>query len=445
MPQIAILKSGIAVCKAILRNGYDAYAINAPLQKLIIEKTGIKEVDIACACEPETLSKIFPALHIGGKEGAMAQLDEEGLILHFYPADVEHASHPERGQLRITPRMLRLLQTQGNKFNATEPRTGKLEEGFEDYNNECVKLQGLPGVTLTHNYLLAIRALRFSANHDLPIEPHTWMAIIQSAERVLDYVPLREVMEEWRQVEAECMWKFVQLLFDAQILHGLIPEVAALSRVMQEKNDDGVNETIFDHTIACMRLYPEGKLPYDWYGTLAVMFHDVGKLYTGEQFDSRWTYYQHHRVGAGVTRKILRRLHFSAEDIDLICNLVRNHMMFHFMLTDRGIRRFMALPDTARLIEICRADLKARGASYTYFNHNSKYLERAGTSELMLEPLLNGNEIMEYTKLPPGKQVGCLREALLQAQIAGEVTDTASAIAFVIRERDSCSVSEKCV
>lgn len=430
MPQ-SILKIAVTLCKSIMRNGYDAYAINAPLQKLIIEKTNVREVDIACSCDPETLIKIFPNLHIGGKEGAMAQLTEEDLLLHFYPADVENASHPERGQLRITPRMLRMLQTQGSKFNTMTPRTGKPEEGFEDYNDECVKLQGLPSMTLAHNYLLAIRALRHAANFDLPIDPHTWMAIVQSSGRVLDYVPLREIMEEWRLVLAENMWKFVQLLFDSQILHGLIPEVAALSRVYQDKNDDGVSETIFDHTIACMRLYPEGRLPYDWYGVLAVLFHDVGKLYTGENFDGKWTYYQHHRVGAGVTRKILRRLHFSAEDIDLICHLVRHHMMFHFMLTDRGVRRFKALSENQRLMEICRADLKARGASYTYFNHNSKYLNRAETAELMLEPLLNGNEIMEHTKLPPGPEVGNIREALLKAQIAGLITDTAGAIDFV--------------
>lgn len=431
MPKSTI-QTAISVCKSIMRNGYDAYAINAPLQKLIIEKTNVREVDIACGCEPETLVKIFPSLHIGGKEGAMAQLQEEEVLLHFYPADVESGSHPERGQLRITPRMLRMLQTQGSKFNATTPRTGKLEEGFEDYNNECVKLQGLPAVTLAHNYLLAIRALRHAANYELPIEPHTWMAIVQSSSRVLDYVPLREVMEEWRLVLAENMWKFVQLLFDSQILHGLIPEIAALSRVVQDKDDEGgAPETIFDHTISCMKHYPEGQLPYDWYGVMAVLFHDVGKLYTGEYLDGKWTYYQHHRVGAGVTRKILRRLHFSAEDIDLICHLVRHHMMFHFMLTDRGVRRFKALSENQRLIEICRADLKARGASSTYFNHNSKYLNRAETSELMLEPLLNGNEIMEHTKLPPGPGVGNIREALLKAQIAGLITDTAGAVEFV--------------
>ena len=144
---------------------------------------------------------------------------------------------------------------------------------------------------------------------------------IQSANRILDYVPAREIMEEWRKVAAESMWKFVQLLFEAQLLHGLMPEIAALSCIKQERNDDGDIESVFDHTIECMKRYPEEGFSMDWYGTLATMFHDVGKLYTAEHLNGRWTFYQHHRVGAGVTRKILRRLHFTSEDIDLICHL----------------------------------------------------------------------------------------------------------------------------
>ncbi len=431
MPKI---KSAVTLCKTIMRNGYDAYAINAPLQKLVIEKTGKMEVDIACACDVDTLIKIFPNATAYNEDGAVGVLREQDVTLYFYPADVEDASHPERAQLSITPRLLRILQEEGQalKFNMQSPRTGRPDEGFADFDAcGCVKLHGIPSFNLSQNYLRAIRALRFAANFDLPIEPQTWMAIIRSAPRILDYVPAREIMEEWRLVAAESMWKFVRLLYDAQILHGLMPEVAALACVMQERNDDGVMENVFDHTVECMRLYPEGRFSMDWFGVLAAMFHDIGKLYTAEQLNGRWTFYQHHRVGAGVTRKILRRLHFAPEHIDLVCHLVRYHMMFHFMLTDRGIRRFKALSETSRLIELCRADIMARGGSYTYFNHNQKYLDRAETEEIMLEPLLNGNEIMEHTNLPPGPAVGAIREALLQAQIAKQVTNVDDAKEFV--------------
>jgi poly(A) polymerase len=239
-------------------------------------------------------------------------------------------------------------------------------------------------------------------------------------------------MDEWRKVQAVHMWRFVQLLYDAHILQGLIPEVAALSCLQHEKNDNGDLETVFQHTIECVRRYPEDDFKHDWLGTLSMVFHDVGKLYTGEHFMNRWNFYQHHRVGAKVTSKILRRLHFLPEDVDLICHLVRYHMRFHFMLTDRGIRRFRALDEYPRLMQMTLSDIKARGSSTTYYNHNKKYLNRAETDALFLEPLLNGKQIMEYAELPPGPLIGVLRDALLKAQVAGEVTDEDSAIAFVI-------------
>ena len=429
------IKTAVSVCKTIMRNGYDAYAINAGLQRLILEYAKSPEVDIACACDVETLAKIFPDVQIRQEADSMAMLEQDGVILRFYHTSVQNASYPEHAQMRITPRMVEVLHTLGK----TDPLNFKPQyadglsedEAFEDVSCGCVKLKGIPSITLSHNYLLAVRALRYSANFDIPVDPATWMAIIQSAARILDYVPSREIMEEWRQVAAESMWKFVQLLFYTHLLHGIMPEIAALACVKQDKEDGSGTETVFDHTIACMKFYPEGEFSLDWYGVLAMLFHDVGKLYTAERYGDRWTFYQHHRVGAGVTRKILRRLHFIPEDIDLICHLVRNHMMFHFMLTDRGLRRFKALAETQRLIEMSRADIKARDGSYTNFNHNQKYLERTETDELMIEPLLNGNEIMEFTGLPPGPEVGTLRESLLQAQIDGKVTNTEEAITFV--------------
>ena len=58
-------------------------------------------------------------------------------------------------------------------------------------------------------------------------------------------------------------------------------------------------------------------------------------------------------------------------------------------------------------------------------------LSHGNLPEQMLEPLLNGNEIMSVTNLAPGPQVGLIRDALLKAQISGDVTDAESARAFV--------------
>lgn len=431
-----VLKDAITICKTLLRNGYDAHVINAPLQKEMLKKSKKPAVDIACEPDLDTLVKLFPKARVDPEQRAMAEMEENGVLYRFYALESAEASHPELSLLRITPTIIEgmspqaRLQLRLTGFGNPGQSSGAYD-GFEDFKDGVVKLTGLPDETLRQNYLLAVRALRCAANFDIPIDPNTWLAIVRASVRVLDYVPAHDIMDEWRKVAAESMYRFVRLLYDAHILQGLIPEVAALSRIRQQHNKEGGEETVFDHTLECMKHYPEEGFHYDWLGTMAVLFHDVGKLYTGEYFDGQWTFYQHHRVGAKVTRKILRRLHFAQEDIDLLCHLVNNHMRFHFMMTDRGIRRFKAQDEYPRLIAMVRADIQARSGSYTSFNHNMKYLDRAETPEQMLEPLLNGNEIMGETKLTPGPLVGVIRDALLQAQIAGEVTDLESAVRFV--------------
>ncbi|SDN65933.1 poly(A) polymerase [Desulfonauticus submarinus] len=433
MPQP--LKDAISVCKAIIRNGYEAYIINSPLQKkALIDSNQEKEIDICTDISWESLEKIFPNVSPPLAKYSFAHLKEGETIFHFYNADTLDASYPEAALARLTPRLLKKLEARGelslNLACPYIPRSKDAFDGFETLDSGQIAFKGIADETLKRDYLLAVRALRFSANYQMPIETNTWLAIVRAARRVVDYVSVVDIMDEWRKVEAENMWQFVQLLFDSMILHGLIPELAALSRVKHIKNPEEGEETVFEHTIEVMKRYPE-ELPYDWYGTLACLFHDVGKLYTAEEVDGQLTFYQHHQIGAKVTRKILRRLGFPSEDIDLICHLVKHHMRFHFMLTDKGIRRFKGLDEYPRLIEMVRADLKARNGSYREFNHNLKMLERAEISEELLEPLLNGHQIMEYTGIKPGPLVGVIRDELLQAQIRGDVNNLEEAVEFV--------------
>ncbi len=431
-------KDAITICKSIMRNGFDAHIVNTPLQHELIEATGVQEIDLATDSTPDELARMFPSmLAEPERPGVMGLLTENGVTYRFYRMNVADSADTGVSLTRLTPTILQRMATRGplprslvSGMESLSPPPKEGYQGFCDISSGVVKLEGLPEETLRCNYLLGIRAFRYAANFDLPIDPNTWMVIVRSSQRILDYVPPQHIMDEWRKVEAENMWRFVKYLFDSQIMHGLIPEIAGLSRVRQTKNDSGVEESVLEHTINCVRRYPEGELHYDWFGTLAMLFHDVGKLYTAEHYQGRWTFYQHHRVGAKITRQILRRLHMLPEDIDLICHLVRNHMRFQFMMTDKGIRRFKAQDEYYRLIEMSRANIKAREDNYTAFNHNAKYLKRAETPEQMLEPLLNGNEIMEVTGLKPGPHVGIIREALLKAQIAGEVTNVEEARAF---------------
>ena len=439
-------KEAVSVCKTIMRNGYDAYIISARLQQVLIDLTGRREYDVACETEYETLAKLFANVEPGDTPGSVARYasPETGIVYRFYATDTNDASSPSHAVLRVTDNMLekfRLSDVQRYAELTLGADFARSDGVIEDVKSGVIKLAGIPPLTLSLNYTLAIRALRMAANYELDIDPNTWTAIVQAAGKIAEYVPGSEFVAEWRLVAAENMWRFIGLLHDSTLLHSILPEVAALAAVRQnkgKKNDE--EESILEHTIRVMRHYPEGKLPHDWVGLVAVLLHEVGKAYTAESFEGRWTFYQHHRVGAKMARKILLRLHFDPADVDTICGVIRNQVRFQSMLTDRGVRRFLELPDQDRLIELARAIIEAQeGGTYTNFNHNLKYLSRGSTPEAMLEPMLNGNEIMEYTALPPGPKVGLIREALLNAQVLGEVKDQEQAIAFV---KDYCAKLE---
>ena len=429
-------KDAVGFCKTIMRNGFDAYVVNVRLQALTLDESGDeKELDICTDAGLTELQKYFPNLEPSNDKGTIGTLVESGTTFYFYAADVDDASYISEAVSTMTPRLLKRLELRGDiPLSSVCPFIPKAKETYADFSDFAegkISFKGDPDQALKKDYSLAYRAMRFSANFDKEIDANSWAAIVRNAGHILEFVPMAEFLDEWHKVEAEAMYRFFELLFDSMLLHGLIPEVAALSRVKQIKNPEtNEEETVFQHTLDVMKAYPE-ELPYDWKGTVACLLHDVGKLLTAEYYDGKWNFLQHHRVGAKATRRILKRLRFEEQDIDLICELVQNHMRPHFMLTDKGIRRLRSLDEYPRIMEMVKADIKARDGSWREFNHNLKMAERANIPDNEIEPLLDGNQIMELTQLKPGPVIGMIRDELLKAQIAGSVNDLDEAETFV--------------
>lgn len=429
-------KDAVGFCKTIMRNGFDAYVINVRLQALTLDEAGDeKELDICTDAGLEELQKYFPNFERSADKGVVGTLHESGTTYYFYAADVDDASYIDEAVSTMTPRLLKRLELRGDiPLSSVCPYIPKAKDAYADFasfQENFIRFKGDPDQALKKDYSLAYRCMRFAANYDKDIDANSWAAIVRNAPQVLEFVPMADFLDEWHKVEAESMHRFFALLFDSMLLHGLIPEVAALSRVKQIRNpEEGTEETVFQHTLDVMKAYPE-ELPYDWKGTVACLFHDVGKLYTAEFYDEKWNFLQHHRVGAKATRRILKRLRFEEQDIDLICDLVQHHMRPHFMLTDKGIRRLRALDEYPRIMEMVKADIKSRNGSWREFNHNLKMAERADIPDNEIEPLLDGNQIMELTELKPGPVIGKIRDDLLKAQIAGTVNSLEDAESFV--------------
>jgi poly(A) polymerase/tRNA nucleotidyltransferase (CCA-adding enzyme) len=100
---------------------------------------------------------------------------------------------------------------------------------------------------------------------------------------------------------------------------------------------------------------------------LAALLHDIGKLPTRRLTpEGDYSFYNHEVVGEKITKKIMRRLKFSNEQIDRTANLIINHM-FHYTdeWTDGAVRRFMrkvGLENMNDVFSLRVADRKGNGS-----------------------------------------------------------------------------------
>ena len=93
------LKDAITICKTLLRNGYDAHVINAPVQERLLKHSKTLAVDIACEPDLETLLKLFPEARVEADQRAIAQMEKDGVTFRFYAPHCRRYSY-QRPALR---------------------------------------------------------------------------------------------------------------------------------------------------------------------------------------------------------------------------------------------------------------------------------------------------------------------------------------------------------
>jgi poly(A) polymerase len=124
-------------------------------------------------------------------------------------------------------------------------------------------------------------------------------------------------------------------------------------------------------------------------------------------------------VGAKVTRKRMKELRFSNDDIDAVSKLVELHLRFHGYgsgeWTDSAVRRYVrdAGAQLERLHILTRADSTTRNRKKAErlrraYDHLEERIARLAEQEELdaIRPDLDGNQIMEVLGIGPGPEVG---------------------------------------
>ena len=283
-----------------------------------------------------------------------------------------------------------------------------------------------PKLTFQDDPLRMLRAVRFAARFGFVIEPFTWKAVRQSAPR-LSIISAERIRDEFCKTLMTTRAPLgLSLLHGSGLLAQFAPELSAMVGVTQNEFHA---YPVWEHTLIAL-----GNLPQDAPLTLrlATLCHDIGKpptKATGD--DGRVHFYGHAEAGAALTRRLMNRLKFSNDEIAAVTTLVAQHMRigeYKPVWTDAAVRRLIRDlgPQLDDLFEIHRVDVSALAPDHTDISRAHELrarmvpIQEAQDIAALTSPL-DGQALMARLSLKPGRQLGAVKEYLVNEVVEGRL------------------------
>jgi poly(A) polymerase len=305
--------------------------------------------------------------------------------------------------------------------------------GVVDLAHRVLRTPGRPEDSFSDDPLRMMRAARFAAQLGFTVEESVVSAMTAMADRI-SIISAERVRDELvKLVCAPYPRLGLTLLVETGLADRVLPELPALAL---ERDEHHRHKDVYQHTLTVLEqaIDLEPRLPGggpDFVARFAALMHDVGKPRTRRFVDDGTVTFHHHDVvGAKLTRKRMKALRFSNDEIDAVSRLVELHLRFHGYgtgeWTDSAVRRYVrdAGEELERLHVLTRADCttrnkrKADRLRRTYDDLEAR-IERLSEEEELasLRPDLDGNQIMEALGIGPGREVGQAYAHLLELRM----------------------------
>ncbi len=304
--------------------------------------------------------------------------------------------------------------------------------GVLDLAHRVLRTPGTPEDSFSDDPLRMMRAARFAAQLGFEVDESVVAAMSAMAGRI-DIISAERVRDELvKLVMGAYPRRGLTLLVDTGLAELVLPELPALAL---ERDEHHRHKDVYEHTLTVLEQaidQEEERLGGpDLVSRLAALMHDVGKPRTRRFLDDGTVTFHHHDVvGAKLTRKRMKALRFSNDDIDAVSTLVELHLRFHGYgsgeWTDSAVRRYVrdAGDQLTRLHVLTRADSttrnrrKAERLARTYDDLEARIERLAEAEELgAMRPDLDGNQIMEILGVGPGREVGEAYRHLLELRM----------------------------
>lgn len=304
--------------------------------------------------------------------------------------------------------------------------------GIEDLEDGIIRTPLDPDITFSDDPLRMMRCVRFATQLKFFIEDKTFEALTRNADR-LKIISGERICDELNKImkSAQPSRGFVDLQRSG-LLNLILPELAALDIV--ETKNGRAHKNNFYHTLEV--LDNVAKKSDNLWLRWAALLHDIGKT-RSKRWDPAlgWTFHNHNFLGAKMVPEIFRRL---KEPMDMKMKYVQKLVDLHMrpiviadeVVTDSAVRRLLndAGDDIDDLMTLCEADITSKNqVRKRQFLENFRMV-REKIADLkerdykrLLQPVIDGNEIMEMFHLKPCREVGALKQCLKDAVLDNKV------------------------
>ncbi|MBR6128654.1 MAG: HD domain-containing protein, partial [Bacteroidaceae bacterium] len=302
--------------------------------------------------------------------------------------------------------------------------------GIADLEDGIIATPLDPEITFSDDPLRMMRCIRFATQLNFKIEDETFDALQRMTDRIRIVSGERIEVELNKIMMAEHPSIGFELLQRSGLLNIILPELAALDIV--EKRDGRAHKNNFYHTLEVLENIGGGNLWLRW----AALLHDIGKT-RSKRWEPAigWTFHNHNLIGARMVPQIFRRLKLPmGAEMKYVQKLVDLHMRPQVIadseVTDSAVRRLIndAGDDIDDLMTLCEADITSKNeVKKKIFLENFRIVReklvdlKEKDYKRLLQPVIDGNEIMELFHLRPSREVGQLKQYLKDAVLDNKV------------------------
>ena len=318
--------------------------------------------------------------------------------------------------------------------------------GIDDLWDGIIRTPLDPDVTFSDDPLRMMRCVRFATQLNFFIEDETFEALERNAERI-KIISGERIEEELNKImmTATPSKGFIEL-YRCGLLQLILPELVALDVI--DTRNGRAHKNNFYHTLEVLDNICKhtDNLWLRW----SALLHDVGKAKC-KRWDATvgWTFHNHNFVGAKMVPTIFRRLKLP---MDSKMKYVQKQVDLHMRpiaiadeeVTDSAVRRLMndAGDDIDDLMTLCEADITSKNAvrkqrfldNFRIVREKLKDLKDRDYKRL-LQPCVDGNEIMEMFNLKPSREVGVLKKTLKDAVLDNKVPNEREPLLALLREK----------